>query len=63
MPLRTWTNHVIQKSISPSAGRGYCETALPRTINPFEVGAGVYSVNIETSVCTENLSTVAFVVD
>ncbi|KAH7838774.1 hypothetical protein Vadar_030987 [Vaccinium darrowii] len=49
------------KSNPTSTDRGYCETALPRTINGFEVG--VYSVNTLTRVWTKKPCNFAFIVD
>ncbi|KAH7850391.1 hypothetical protein Vadar_032166 [Vaccinium darrowii] len=45
-----------------SAGRGYCEIPLPRTIHSFDIG--VYSVNTEKRAWTKNGScNLAFIVD
>ncbi|KAH7838770.1 hypothetical protein Vadar_030945 [Vaccinium darrowii] len=53
----------LNNSNPTSAGRGYCEVALPRNINQFVVGVGVYSVNTLTRGWTEKPCNTAFVVD
>ncbi|KAH7837799.1 hypothetical protein Vadar_018085 [Vaccinium darrowii] len=52
----------LNKSNPTSAGRGHCETALSQTINPFDVGVGIYSMNTLTRDWTKKPCNVAFVV-